>query len=101
MTLNEINLEKACPICGAEYDPVNNQFIVRCGPTISATEFAGKVCFFAKKRNAVGCINDSNNDNPSWESYQGLDLKSENTLNNIGVNKQNIDYLKLHGSKRF
>jgi len=102
MPLNEINPEKACKICGAEYDADNNRFIVRCGKPINAYDYSGRVCFFAKKREDFSnCLNPLNNENPPWDSMQGLDPKSEKVLRDIGVKEDNINYLKQNGKLRY
>jgi hypothetical protein len=102
MAINELDLSKCCPTCGGQYDKENNQFIVRCGPPIQAYEYSGKVCFFAKKRGEdLPCMNPLNNEKPSWESFDGLDKKSEKVLVEYGISEESLNYLKQSGSKRY
>ena len=103
MPINELNPNNCCSICGAEFDSENNRFLVRCGNPIPIDEFSSKVCYFAKKRGkGNSCINPSlNTETPTWETFNTLDPKSEKVLNDIGVNQNSIDYLKLPGTYRY
>ena len=61
------NLER-CTDCNALFDKENGKFIVCWGNPIPSREFAGKVCFFAKKRNVKGCLNTIEAEEPVWET---------------------------------
>lgn len=102
MPLNELDQSKCCQTCGGQYDSENNQFIPRCGKPIPIYEYAGKVCFFAKRRdNSLPCLNPLNNDKPNWESFDGLDKKSEKVLIDYGISEDSINYLKQSGNLRY
>lgn len=102
MPINELDHSKCCPTCGGQFEEENNRFIVRCGNPISAYEYSGKVCYFAKKKDAEShCLNPLNNDKPSWESFEGLDKKSEKVLVDYGVSEESLNYLKQSGDYRY